>query len=475
MAKRSVVLYTVGEAGSGKSYARVQYLMTFLKEHKGNVYTNLPLGLVPESHAFPPKYEGERFTHRIAKAVAHDLKKKDQWEEIEKRIVLIPKEELARWNDNPIRKDQLKGEPVKGIWQWLEDKDLSDSLIIIDEIHNWYSELGTPKYVCNELQKYLGEIRHRGAMIEFISQSANKVAKCIKQEAGEQIEIQSSHHRRDPLFKISMHDWHELIASVTRSWQPAIYVDHYRYRGSRLKRAHTDVIRVIDDGFRYYDSFSAPEAGGQSGKVATCEWQKRSIPSLWLWFYCKNFMQLLKPTVVLIFFIWLLPFGGAGWIATKYFETTSLMSPVAAARKEESNPNEALPIQESNAPVVSSSQAALPAQVDTERIQRLVADKALVEREISRLSAVAMIQHQSVVFRNGERVQLGNEIKFGTFKNRTLLEIDYEARTCTLDDGTLLRLGRVSVDQAKPSTSDNGNDLQGTPNPDAAQAPKPRI
>lgn len=473
MSTRSSVLYATGEAGAGKTLDRVQKMIQFMIEGDGHVYCNLPLGEVPTSHAFPPRFDGEHFTHRIAKRVCKGKGIKVNTEDIANcpeikkqrdRIHLIPEDELNSWNDYPRRepKDQEGLAQLKGLWSYLEGKNLSGALIVLDEVHNWYGK-EHPKWIVKRLQVFLGEVRHMGAAIEFISQTPHKVAREIDHEAGSWIEIHSSHHARDPYIKIPMHDWHELIASITRSWQPMMYVDHYAYRNSRKVRVHTEKIRIIDTWFAYYNSFSAPHQDGQAGNVKACEWEKHSRLYMLFWFLRRNLLELSKPALIFAALFWLVVLGGGQFLMGRIVNMgMGLGKRDVAAHVESSDTGgtDELLSSPGNPPNLATPQlAGQTRQTEQSKIYeeklarqaeeaRLLKEKlARANRDMDRMSAVSMMLTDSVVFRNGEHVRLDNEIKFGTFKGLTIESIDYPQRTVYLSDGSVLRLGRVQFTQ----------------------------
>ena len=162
MAKRSTVYLTTGAAGSGKTYRRCSRFLIdeFLPHETGHIYTNYPV-----------------YANKMAEAVykKHKIPKED----ILKRIHVIPKDQLDSWMQTYDRRDADK---AQGPWNYFQDIDINNAHIAIDEIHN-FCGVSTPKHQRQKWGKWLGEIRHRGATVEFLTQSPNKLADEIKWEA----------------------------------------------------------------------------------------------------------------------------------------------------------------------------------------------------------------------------------------------------------------------------------------------------
>ena len=145
MATRSIIQYTTGTPGTGKSFLRcpVFLINEFLPDSEGVHWSNFPIGLVNEDHLHPPAYEGETFIERIAAHVAGKTGRPA--ESYEKRMQLIPEEELKKWET---------GE--SGPWEFFRDKDLSGAHIAIDECHNFIGRKHDKKHR-EKWQAWLGD------------------------------------------------------------------------------------------------------------------------------------------------------------------------------------------------------------------------------------------------------------------------------------------------------------------------------
>ena len=170
----SVITFTTGVAGCGKSFRRCAHFLVneFLKEPGGVHYSNFPV-----------------FRDVLASEMHKRTGRPEQ--EFLDRVQVIPQDEIKRWE---------KSNGVWGPWTYFEDIDLCHAHIAIDEIHN-YCGTNTPRKVRQKWQEWLGEIRHRGCTVEFISQAPQKVAKEIHHEAGVRLSLTSQDTERDPFLK----------------------------------------------------------------------------------------------------------------------------------------------------------------------------------------------------------------------------------------------------------------------------------
>lgn len=266
MSQHTSVLLTTGAAGSGKSYARCAYylVMRFLPEQTGVHISNFPIHL-------------DKMVEVVKARHGADLAAL-----VPSRVRMIPKEELDKW---------MVDDGGFGPWSYFSDADLNGSHIAIDEIHNFcgrhHSKAHRAKW-----QVWLGEIRHRGATIEFLTQSPMKVAKEIKYESGVLLELYSWETVRDPIFAIPVGDWLQFYAKLTGKWQPRISVIERRQVGNFWRKESVDTFHLDPELFTVYDSFSAPVAGGKAGQAKEREFQRRSWLGLTGWFLRQHFFNL---------------------------------------------------------------------------------------------------------------------------------------------------------------------------------------
>lgn len=457
MATRSVITCTVGPAGSGKSFRRCAHFIIneFLPEHDGVHWSNFPLGLVPEDHTYPPEYEGETFIDRIANRAAamHGLDE----QELHKRIQLIPQEELKRWET---------GE--SGPWDFFEGKDLQDAHIAIDEIHN-FLDPKAPEAQKRKWRLWLGEIRHQGATVEFISQNDQKIALELRRESALLIDLQNTETLKDPIFKIELGDWYELRAMILRRYnsgvQETVYRSAVKGKGGRVGRRYF----ALDPWYyQFYDSYSKPQKGGNKGRAQRRQWQRRNPISLIAWFIGRNMPKLAPRVAIAGLFLWLSLFGGGkivmGWLferaqtwgrhtASGIPDATGTgnqtLEPVTNRTPEQvawasQNLTQALE-QRDEAAILAEVFEALRVRYNRldEEHQLVKAQYAELVEQIQSLSALVAITEEGVTLRSGYTYRLGESIDYGQYSGRKIVAIDTRRRTARLDDGTMLRFMRV--------------------------------
>ena len=283
MAIRSTVLLTTGVAGSGKSYVRCARFLVdeFLPDTDGVHYSNFPV-----------------FPEKIAALIAPRLKVEPG--AIIDRIKVIPDEALQTW---------ISGE--SGPWDYFRDLDLQNTHIAIDEIHNFCGK-NTKRKTRARWQSWLGEIRHRGATVEFISQSPQKIAREIEYEAGVRLSLINSADRRDPFFGVTLGDWYELRAKFfTGELEPRVWQVERRNVDGKWLVQSTKSFLIEAHYFQFYDSYSAPHMGGRKASAPKYEFEKRSRIGLLWWFSRRNWWPIGSRSCVGVL-LFLFFFGGLG-------------------------------------------------------------------------------------------------------------------------------------------------------------------
>lgn len=479
MATRSVITVTTGEAGSGKSYARCARFITdrFLRDHDGVHWSNFPLGVVPEDHAYPPEYEGETFRERIA-ATAASLHKLDQAELLE-RIQTIPKDELDAWE---------RGD--SGPWEFFEGRSLQDAHIAIDEIHN-YCDAKADAKLRKRWKQWLGEIRHQGATVEFLSQALQKVPIEIRREAGCHIAVKNAETERDPVFGIEMGDWYELRGGfLTRRYSSHVVEQERRSAMGDARKFETRRMFPLEPWyFRFYDSFSAPQKGGNKGRAQRRQFERRSRIGLLAWFIASNAGRLVPRAAFLASVCWLLfghfvGLGGGPWLMKKGIarmqgygsahtaaiavglgagatQRVGTRAPSAPARHPEVSsadvgavsgpagaPDRPAPqgpqheaVGDAVAPLTAPAEVAAKIVELRDRIEELELENKTLRSVIERTAELAAIAQDGITFRNGFTYAVGEVIDYGPHAGRTVERIRWRQRAAELDDGTLLRMG----------------------------------
>ena len=507
MATRSVITVTTGEAGSGKSYARCARFIVdrFLKDHDGPHISNFPLGDVPDDHSEPPKFEGETFADRIAES-ASKLHKLD-FAETRERIQTIPPEVLESWE---------RGE--SGPWEFFEGRSLQDAHIAIDEIHNYCDAQGDAK-LRKRWKQWIGEIRHQGATVEFLSQALAKVPIELRREAGCHIVVKNTETERDPVFRIELGDWYELRAGfITRRYSSNVMEQERRTAMGDARGGWTArrIFPLDPWYFRFYDSFSAPQKGGNKGKAQRRQFERRSRLGLLGWFIASNAGRLVPRVAFLLAIAWVffggyVGLGGGPWVVEKAMERMQSYGGqfadgaaagltggrgdggMAEGNRRGSGQShtgdvKTLPAdvhgvvrvggetdpgggEGSTAGVRDRGTAVgtTPAEVAAaivelrDRIEELETENQALRGVIERTAELVAITEDAVTFRNGFTYRVGEVIDYGPFQGRTLGAINWRRRAATLDDGTSLRMGGARVDSVTDRVLDAipGTDARG--------------
>ncbi|MBL9095264.1 MAG: hypothetical protein JNL96_28855 [Planctomycetaceae bacterium] len=433
MGSHSTVTVTTGRAGAGKSFVRcaIQFVDELLPETGRKIWTNFPLGRVPDHHCYPPAYEGETFRERIAEAVA--AKTGGTVTEYLERINLIDREEIERWR---------KGE--SGPWDFFKDKDISETHIAIDEIHVFCGAEHKP-VVKAAWKNWLGEIRHRGATVELISQHRDKIAKELVKEASVHISLVKIDDTRDPVCGIKLADWYELRAKfLTGEYTSTVAEFEKMDVDGRLTQTNYRQFKLTGDYFRFYDSFSAPESGSGSGaKLPEHQFQRRGRVSLLCWFLLKNSGQLGWRMGLVAFLLWLTLFGGAGVAARKFGDVVQGIAATQkaklTAKSEADRPPAAGP--SSGPSVKAMPRAGSPEAAERAELDRLAAQVSELEKREAVASEIVLVAENEIVTRGGETYGVGSVIELGKHKGAKVVSIDYRRRNARLSNGEVLRMG----------------------------------
>ena len=302
MAVRSVVQFTVGRAGAGKTYSRcAKFLVDELLPETDLVHwSNFP-------------YDRERVAlltvEKRGGVVADYLDRMQQFSEAD----------LARWRSGD-----------SGPWELFRSDEnpdgpsLDNVHVAIDEIHE-YAGINHSKVHRAKWQRWLGQLRHQGATIEFLTQNEGKVCREIKLEASVRRELTHSDERPDPFFKIELGDWYELRAKMTGLYLAAIWEAKGRLVRDRFERESERMFYLWPEYFAVYDSYSRPESGGVAGGPRKREYERRSWVGLVVWFVRKHFIKLLAKSWILALVVSLF-LGGPGWAMGKIIHVVSAVT-----------------------------------------------------------------------------------------------------------------------------------------------------
>lgn len=290
MSSKATVSLTVGVSGSGKTYYRcaVFLLDEWLPNHEGLLISNYPINV-------------------------EEVEK--DWHGASSRIEIIPEEVLKNWREG-----------ISGPWDYFKDRNISGCHIAIDEIHNFCGKT-TENKVRKKWQQFIGELRHQGATIEFLTQAEAKCAKEILQEAEIRYEIQNGENRRLPLLGYRMGDLYEFRAKLLgRYLCPSFCLEKLQADGKWTTQSNTMFYR-LPKYFKYYDSFSAPQSGkGQGNRSERRPWEKYNWLMLCIWFYLQYPFRISLQVLGVGVFIWFFFCGGFPSIMNKWFASLNKVS-----------------------------------------------------------------------------------------------------------------------------------------------------
>jgi len=434
MASRSVVTLTTAPAGTGKTYRRcAHFLVTeLLPDTELKHLSNFPV-------KFEPWQDGQGNQKRGLIEVCR-LRDAATEEEVLDRIELIPDWELQKWLDGS-----------SGPWDTFKEKDLSGYHLAIDEIHN-YCGKNTHVNIRKQWQTWLGELRHRGARIEFISQHPQKIAKEIREEAEILLELHSGETEHDPWFNISMADWYQVIARVTGKYRPCVFEVENRQQKSRWIKNSGVKFRFESDLFETYDSFSAPIQGGGSGKLAKEPWQRLNGIQFFLWFLTRNLWCITSRFAIVGLFAWLSLFGGGAksmtfameYMKNHVHKSNGVDAKDSASQTETVSQRIRREIQEANpgstVTVDGAPSVVVPARVEPRPEPPKV--EPISDEDIEKEAAawaLAAVTEEGIWFSNGEYYLIGERIEDGPYENGRVERVDLSRRRAHLD-GRVLRL-----------------------------------
>lgn len=470
MAQRTIIQYTTGTPGTGKSYLRCPYFLIkeFLPDSEGVHYSNFPIGPVNKDHRDPPRFEGETFAERIADEVAKRTGR-DPADFID-RMQVIPKDELKKWET---------GE--SGPWEFFKGKSLAGVHIAIDECHNFIGRKHHKQHR-EKWQAWLGEIRHQGATVEFLSQSHMKVAKEVGYESALRRTLESTEDLRPPLIGIPLKEFYNIKAKFTGKYTRATIITERVENNERWDVNYRETIILNPFFYQFYNSFNKPQQGGESGKLEKEDWQKYSLIRLLLRLpkkYPIVFATRGAVLAVLIFFM----MGGMGnvvrYIVRAFSQgvtvaTTSEIAPEDAAIEPVANgidldaplprPDtyEMIDIQPQPQPQTPATEGDHAQRTkEREELEQVYKQLEAMHEKVQRYrvkeqeaTAVVLITRDSATMRDGYTYNIGETIDYGYYNGRTITRVDYRRRAVHLDDGVVLRLGRVPTTEADHPASD---------------------
>jgi hypothetical protein len=465
----ATVVLTTGVAGTGKTYRRAAVeIFKFLLDGGGNHWSNFPLypDRIARECSTRTGKPFEQYLRRIKVIPKAEL---DSWEKSFDR----PQSHLCRgpftyfkpvpwdiWQDSDLQKirhgwagkdfpDTVvkfindDGEPMAGI-------DLTGAHIAIDECHNFCKASGsTPKHQREMWGQWLGEIRHIGATVEFLTQSPHKLAEEIVKEAEIRIDLLNVESERDPFFKILMADWYELKAGfLTGEYEAQVQLLERRCVEGRWVKHYSEFFRRDPFYFQFYNSYNKPQAGGVNAPSKVYEFQKRSKGALVKWFLKRNFWPVGSRVSVTVFVIWICFLGGGKVLFNKL---VGLIQGVAVSNTVVKNePVKAEPQEKVVEPVHRPIAPLLPPAVRANTPPAANTGSAVVvpERQIVKYS-IRLLTPRLVFFSDRNYYGVGDVIMTGPLKGEQITTIDYARRKITTSKREFV-LGDIIEQVKKP-------------------------
>ena len=439
---QTTVIYTTGEPGSGKSYYRcMRFLIDdFLRNTSCKHVSNFPVRMEPWEK------DGKPQQGFAAVAKAKGLNPDD----VRERVLVFDPADVESWLN--LNLGSKGGGHVCGPWDQLDQVDISGFHIAIDEIHN-FCGTKSAKSVQARWAQWLGEIRHQGATVEFLTQSPKKVASCITEHAGLRHRLLKGEEREDFWFKIPLYDWYQLRAKFVGRWKTCFWQVTERNILDKWKTSDQKKFRLDPEYFEGYDSHSAPISGATAGNERPREWQTMSWPRLLAWFVSRNDAKLLLRGALLAL-IPTLAIGGP-WIAPVLFGIgpwwmSHVMSSKADPRRHQAIATEevAAAIRETHAqPRVTDANMAFRASATPVQQAKTAAaaTSAHVQTEPVIEGAaplrLSLITPETITLSDGATYAIGEHITSGDERAALVRRIDFEKRAVYLHDGRCVHLG----------------------------------
>lgn len=461
----STVVLTTGVAGTGKTYRRAAVeIFRFLLEQNGNYWSNFPF-----------------YADRIARECSQ--RTGEPSEKYLRRLKAIPKAELDSWElsfidrrsahlcrgpftyfkpvpyelwengdtsslphgwagkdypDTVVKFIDENGQPMAGI-------DLTGSHIAIDECHNFCKASGsTPKHQRELWGAWLGEIRHIGATVEFLTQSPHKLANEIVNEAEVRIDLLNVEAERDPFFKIRMADWYELKAAFSGKYEAKVQLLEKRCIDGRWTNQHSEFFTRDPFYFQFYNSYNKPQAGGVNAPAKLHEFQKRSKLSLFGWFLKRNLYPVGSRVSLATFVIWVCFLGGGKFLFNKFVGGLQQVTKVNSVVPEKTTPPADIPVPP-KVPAKKVADVVPPKMPASLQAEKKVAPPVIVKPKFF----IVMLTPVSVSFNDRNVYTVGETIGAGPLKGQRILRIDFKRRRLYTDKTAVLLGQQIEYEKEK--------------------------
>lgn len=411
------VILTSGLHGAGKTYARCACYLgdDYLPNEIGAVWTNFPVNIEKMVSYVVKNHGGDSESIRARIRVIDESVLK-QW----RQGVSGPWEYFGSRPSEPERLSLWAGSYYPGVVTASGNVSMENDLISLDEAHKYIgafthqSNSDDKREKGQKLQKwmeFMGEIRHRGARIELITQAPDKMHPVAEMEYGARIEITNAENFRIPLLHIPYGDFLEIVSSVLRKHVSWVYETEYvKYRRKEVVN-HERVWFLDPRKYELYDSYSAPEKGQESseGKVRR-QYEKGFISTL-VWFIRRNYPTVVPAMLVVMFALWL---GLGGGFAKVLAGTVNVIQQKVQERgnslvvKGDNKTSQTLKVKTVQGPKVP--EVLYEDNVTSSRtIKQTI---KIVNGEVRKNDGlkIVMIVRNMVMFENGKRVYKGQQI-----------------------------------------------------------------
>lgn len=457
---RSVIEITTGCAGTGKTFRRCAHFLVddFLVNESGKHYSNFPINIRPLT--------------REVLSNSSNVKNRTRRSLLE-QINIIPQSELDLWAIE-----------ASGPWEYFSDLDLQDAHISIDEAHNFigvdHSKTHKAKW-----KSWLGELRHSGATIEFLTQNEMKLDMCVKRDAELMRTLENQEQVKDPFFNIEMFYWYELRASFLTGVYTVFIkeIDRKRQTGNKWIDVDSRLFYRHPKYFKFYDSYSAPQESRKQGGAKLKEFESRSKINLLWWFVSRNITQLFIRLAVIVFIFYIMT-GGTQHIMKGVL---SMFSGLTDKARNNTTLNNDLPIKESKEEIFKVNQAkqGLSPSIKSNSSGNISPEDQLSINHMSNLnllrqelklvkenninlrklivleSEIVLLTKNSFTLANGFSFELGEVIDIGFLKGMVGISIDWERRLVRFKNGKKIRIGSVGIDSGDFGLSTSKEDLSG--------------
>lgn len=417
MPARPQLEVVIGESGAGKTlYVAAVKLVEFLKHENGDFWHNLPL-------------RPEGLAALSGKPV----------EEIERRLKLIPGDELKTWIEG-------KGGP----WSFFADKDIKGAHIAIDEAHRYFGKRHSKEHLA-KLGEWTGGLRHHGATCELITQHEFKLSTDARNEAGVQTRIFSPSQR---LERFTGAKWYDVLQVLSKLRGRRIGLTIVR-EGVQQGRTARD---FLSDGFRYifhkshhyacYDSYNNIAAEGADDGADNRpkeEWERFSWPRLLLWYLGRNLVPTAFRAAVAAVLFWAFFLGGLNWAVSGIFNIGLSATGALAGPGEVKAKSEPKPEPQPTLAVRTESDLRVRELTEQNRVLAIRLQEAASYAE--ELTGLVAVVGDSCYWADGSSGQVGSRVETGAFRGLTVEEIDAKKGTVRLSGGIVLRVGVLSPHQ----------------------------